>query len=105
MGSTDGEGPFSAEAIWQQTLFVQIHLRVGTAHLTAHAKTRKLYPSHFKTGNETEIHFLLLMLCSLTGYTKKEGEAAKNLKDSKLPHRHTQATHLVSAAHTSINDI
>lgn len=47
--STEGQGSFSAETIWQQALLVQIHLRVGTAHLTAHTNT------HTQTAIETTV--------------------------------------------------
>lgn len=34
-GAGEREGSLAAKTVWEQALFVQIHFRVGTAHLTA----------------------------------------------------------------------
>lgn len=67
--STEGEGSFSAETIWQQALFVQIHLRIGTAHLTA--QTHK-HPNFKKGGNKTEMHFLRRVTTKYENKNKKQ---------------------------------
>lgn len=40
--SAEGERSFATEAVGQQALFVQVHLRVRTAHLTEDQKTEPL---------------------------------------------------------------
>lgn len=73
--------PLSTETVWQQTLFVQIHLRVGTAHLTAHRD---------KLHWDTQPLFVSLTPIK-TGKRK-----AVNITSSHTPtyRQNTQATHV-----------
>lgn len=111
MRATEGEGSFSAKAIWQQAFLVQIHLWVGTAHLTAHTKTDKLYPQLKPTAISKQWEWdknplFPFDVLQFNSYNKLEGKAAKNhLKNSKGTHARTHAVFAVPAAHTSINDI
>lgn len=98
MRSTEGEGPFSTEAVWQQALLVQIGLRIGTAHLTAHTKDTETLPR--PTTHRCIVH---LMLCNLAGYNKLEYKNRK--KSSTRLKTPTQATRHTGQTHTSIIDL
>lgn len=93
MRPAEGGRPLPAETVWQQTLFVQIHLWVGTAHLTAH-----------RDANITGTHSLYFFKTPVRGYNT-DNRKAVNIASPSYIQTNTQVTHVECWQPTQIKAI